>query len=358
MVGLLSLSQLLPLLFTALVGGVFADRYHRRKLLLIAEFSLAVGSLLLAWNASLLTPHIWAIFIVATLMSAMNGLHRPALESVVQQIVLKKDLPIVSSLNTFKFSLLMIAGPAIGGLIIAHYGVAMTFMIDFISFFVSLSALILMGSIPKLKAVQDEATWAALKSGVRYAFSRQELVGTYVIDFVAMVFGMPIALFPAIALSFAGPEVLGMLYSAPAVGALFVSLFSGWTMRVKRHGVAIVVSATLWGVSIIFFGLSSNFMWALFFLALAGAFDAISGIFRMTIWNETIPHELRGRMAGIEMISYLSGPKLGDTEAGLVAAAFGVTASIISGGVLCVVGVLVSCYFLPKFWSYHSEKVT
>src|SRR3990167_10148775 len=177
MVGLLSLSQLLPLLFTALVGGVFADRYHRRKLLLIAEFSLAVGSLLLAWNASLLTPHIWAIFIVATLMSAMNGLHRPALESVVQQIVLKKDLPIVSSLNTFKFSLLMIAGPAIGGLIIAHYGVAMTFMIDFISFFVSLSALILMGSIPKLKAVQDEATWAALKSGVRYAFSRQELVG-------------------------------------------------------------------------------------------------------------------------------------------------------------------------------------
>lgn len=354
MVGLLSLAQLLPLLVTALIGGVFADRYHRRKLLLTAESMLAIGSLLLAWNAHLAVPHIWAIFVVSTFMSAMNGLHRPALESMVQQLVDKKDYSAVGSLVTFKGSVCMIGGPALGGLIIASSGIVATYLADFLSFFVSLMALIAMRHIPKPPLAQDDSTWASLKTGLRYAVSRQELMGTYGVDFVAMIFGMPTALFPAIALSFGGAKVLGMLYSAPAVGALVISFFSGWSARVKRYGQAIAWAAALWGVSIIFFGLSSNVVVALFFLALAGAFDAISGIFRLTLWNETIPQALRGRMAGIEMISYLSGPKLGDTEAGLVAAAFGITASVISGGVLCVVGVVACSYFLPKFWRYHA----
>ena len=358
MVGLLSLFQLLPLLGTALIGGVFADRYHRRLLLLLAESILAIGSVLLALNAYRTVPHIWPIFIVASLMSAFNGLHRPALDSIVQQIVAREDLPIVSSLSTFKYSVAMIAGPAIGGLIIASMGIVMTYLVDFMSFAISLTALLLMTHIPKPQVVNDDSTWLSLKKGFGYAWSRQELVGTYFVDFFAMIFGMPMALFPAIALSFGGAKVLGMLYSAPAVGALLISIFSGWTRNIKRHGVAIAVAAILWGVSIIFFGLASNFYISLIFLALAGAFDAISGIFRATMWNETIPNELRGRMAGIEMISYLSGPRLGDTEAGLVAAAFGITTSIVSGGVLCVVGVAVCCYCLPKFWLYHSDPAT
>ena len=165
-----------------------------------------------------------------------------------------------------------------------------------------------------------------------------------------------VQLFPAIAQSYGGAKALGLLYSAPAVGALVVSLLSGSAGRVKRHGAAIAISAVLWGVAIIGFGLSSNFMLALFFLALAGGFDAISGIFRGIMWNETIPNKLRGRMAGIEMISYLSGPRLGDTEASMVAAAFGITTSIVSGGALCVIGVAVCCAFFPKFWRYHSEQ--
>jgi len=357
MVGLLSLAQLLPLLVTALIGGVFADRYHRRLLLLVAESSLAMGCLLLMWNAAQPTPHIWAIFVVATIMSAMNGLHRPALESIVQQIVPKEDLPTVSSIGTFKYSACMIAGPALGGLLIAYFGVVTTYFFDLLTFIISLIALLLMWHIPKPQGMFQDSTWSALKKGVQYAMSRQELIGTYVVDFMAMIFGMPTALFPAIALSFGGPKALGMLYAAPAMGALVIAFFSGWTLKVKRYGVAIAIAAMLWGVSIILFGFSSNFIWALFFLALAGAFDGISGIFRMTMWNETIPHELRGRMAGIEMISYLSGPKLGDTEAGLVAAAFGITASIVSGGVLCVVTVGMCCYFLPKFWHYHCDQL-
>jgi MFS family permease len=356
MVGLLSLAQLLPLLVTALIGGVFADRYHRRRLLLIAEAILAIGSLLLAYNANLATPHIWAIFIISSAMSAFNGLHRPALESMVQQIVEKKDFPTVGSVGSFKVSVCMIAGPALGGLIIAYYGIVATYLVDVMTFVISLIVLLLMSHIPKPSGRKDESTLAALKSGFRYAFSRQELIGTYLVDFIAMVFGMPTALFPAIAQSFGGAKVLGLLYSAPAIGALVVSFFSGWAADVKRHGLAIAIAATLWGVAIIFFGFSTHLMWALFFLALAGGFDAISGIFRSIMWNQTIPNELRGRLAGIEMISYLSGPKLGDTEAGLVAAAFGITTSIVSGGVLCVIGVGICCFYLPKFWSYHSEK--
>src|SRR5579885_2206664 len=310
MVGLLSLVQLLPLLITALIGGVFADKYHRRLLLLAAESILATGSLLLAINACLPQPHIWILFVVSSLMSAFNGLHRPALESIVQQIVPKEDFATVSSLASIKGSVGMIGGPAIGGLIIASFGIVTTYLVDVISFAISLTALLLMTHIPKPPVISDDSTLESLKQGFRYAFSRQQLIGTYVVDFIAMIFGMPTALFPAIAASFGGAKVLGILYSMTAVGALIVSFLSGWTKQVKRHGLAIAVAAALWGVAIIFFGLASNFWGAMFFLALAGAFDGISGIFRMTMWNETIPNHLRGRLAGIEMISYLSGPRL------------------------------------------------
>lgn len=357
MVGLLGFFQLMPLLLTALIGGVFADRYHRRLLLMITESALSIGCLLLAWNASLSVPHIWVIFLVASIMSGINGLHRPAIESMTQQLVNKNDYTSVGALVTFKFSLCMIVGPAIGGLIIAHYGVLVTFIVDFASFFISLIALLLMTHVPKPDArKEDESTFRAIASGFKYAISRQELIGTYLVDFIAMIFGMPNALFPAIAASYGGVKTLGFLYAAPAVGALVISFFGGMFEKVKRHGAAVAWAAMGWGIAIIFFGLVHQLALALFFLALAGMFDAISGIFRMTMWNQTIPTKLRGRMAGIEMISYLSGPRLGDTEAGLVASVFGVTASVVSGGVLCVIGVAACCVYLPKFWRYKAEN--
>lgn len=355
MVGLLSLMQLIPLLFTALIGGVFADRYHRRFLLLSAEFVLALGVLLLAWNAHAVNAHIVVIFVVAAIMSAFNGLHRPALDSIVQQIVQKADFATVSAVGTFKYSVAMIGGPAVGGLLISHFGLVVTYLVDAASFAISLTALLCMSGIPKPAGRRDVSAVSALREGLRYALSRQELIGTYLIDFVAMIFGMPSALFPAIAQSFGGVKTLGMLYAAPAVGALLLSLVSGWTRRIKRHGQGIAIAASLWGLAIIGFGLSTQLWLALLFLVLAGGFDAASGIFRGVIWNETIPNELRGRMAGIEMISYLSGPKMGDTEAGLVAAAFGITVSVVSGGVLCVLGVAVCCWCLPRFWRYESN---
>jgi MFS family permease len=197
---------------------------------------------------------------------------------------------------------------------------------------------------------------AAVFEGFQYARSRQELIGTYVVDFTAMVFGMPLALFPALSDRLGGPSVLGLLYAAPAVGALAASLTSRWSPRVRRHGLAVMVAATVWGLAIVGFGLCTTLWPALAYLAVAGGADAISGIFRMTMWNETIPDALRGRLASIEMVSYMSGPLLGHAEAGAVAAVFGVTASVVSGGIFCVIGVIACGLWLPRFVGYDARQ--
>ena len=194
-VGLLSLFQLIPLLLTALIGGVFADRYHRKKLLLITELLLAASCLLLALNAALTTPHIWIIFIVAVVMSAITGLHRPALTSITQQIVAKEDFPVASRLSTFGYNTCMIAGPAIRGVIIAHFGLMTTFIVDFTTFLFSLFALLIVRYVPRPVTIHKDSAWSSLQEGIRYAASRQELLGTYFVDFVAMLFGMPMGFF-------------------------------------------------------------------------------------------------------------------------------------------------------------------
>jgi MFS family permease len=190
---------------------------------------------------------------------------------------------------------------------------------------------------------------------VKYAWSRKELLGSYGVDIVAMFFGMPMALFPAIATKFGGAEVLGLLYAAPSVGSLLATLTSGWVSRVHRHGLAIIWAAAAWGVAITAFGLAPNLGLALVFLGLAGAADMISGVFRGTLWNQTIPDRLRGRLAGIEQVSYSSGPLLGNLEAGIVAQFASVRASVVSGGILCVAGVALFAILLPAFRLYDSR---
>jgi MFS family permease len=188
--------------------------------------------------------------------------------------------------------------------------------------------------------------------GLHYAWRRKEILGTYLIDMNAMFFGMPTALFPAMAAQF-GAGTVGFFYAAPSVGALVATLTSGWSRKINRHGLVVAIAAALWGVAIIFFGLAQNLYLALLCLGLAGAFDMISAVFRMTMWSQTIPHYLRGRLAGLEMISYTSGPKLGDAEAGIVAALFSVRTSIVSGGILCVVGTAIISLLVPQLIRYN-----
>ena len=354
-VGLLSLVQLLPLLVTALVGGVLADRTNRLRLVMISEGLLIIGTLLLTFNAYQTSPSLSLIFITAAFTAAITGFHRPAFESMTQQIVASNDYKSLGALTGFKHSFCMIVGPAIAGMIIAYCGIVFTYFIDLLTFIVSLLGLALLKKPPTPNRQHNLSPLASLTQGIRFAASRQELLGSYFIDIIAMIMAMPDALFPAIAQSLGGATTLGLLYSAPALGALCVSFFSGWTARVTADGKAIALSAGFWGVSIIGFGLSTTHLYyALLFLALSGALDAVSGIFRSTLWNNTIPHELRGRLAGIEMLSYLSGPRIGDARAGAIAAGFGLGTAIISGGVLCVIGVTVCCLCMPKFWHYNN----
>jgi MFS family permease len=194
-----------------------------------------------------------------------------------------------------------------------------------------------------------------IAQGLRYAWGRRELLGTYAVDLSAMFFAMPTALFPFLADDLGAPWALGLLYSAGSVGSLAATLTSGWTSHVHRHGRWVVYAAAAWGGSIALAGLTSDVVWALVFLAMAGAADMVSGLFRLTIWNQTIPDELRGRLAGIELLSYSIGPVLGQSRAGMVAAATSVRTSIVSGGILCIAATALLAAALPALWRYDER---
>jgi MFS family permease len=356
-VGLLGTAQLVPLAMTALWGGALADSMDRRSLLLCCEALLLCGSLALAANSLLPHPSVPLLFVVAAFMSAVNGFHTPSLESLTPKLVDREDLPAVSALSSLRGTTAAIAGPALAGVCIATLGLPFTFGVDAASYAISLLALYAIRSMPPA----DKATPAGFSSiveGFRYAASRPELIGTYVVDIVALTFAMPMALFPALAAQWGGAHAIGYLYSAMSVGSLLITVFSGWTRNVQRRGAAIVIAAALWGVAITGLGFSRSLPIAILCLVLAGAADMVSGLFRMTIWNETIPSHLRGRMAAIEQLSYMTGPLLGNARAGFMAERFGVARSIVLGGVICVAGVISCVPLLPAFWHYRKSETS
>ncbi|HXV96608.1 MAG TPA: MFS transporter [Gaiellaceae bacterium] len=354
-VGLMSLAELGPLLVTAFVGGALADSFDRRRLVQVAELLLAVCAGILALNASLGEPRVWVLFVVGAAMAGLDGIQRPPLDALIPRLVDREELTAASALDSFRANLGWVAGPAVAGVLIAVLGLPVTYLIDVATFAVSLLALGLMRAVPPPPGA-DRPSLRGIVDGFRYATSRPELVGTYSVDLIAMFFGMPMALIPAFAEEFGGAGALGLLYAAPSVGALIATATSGWTGRVHRHGLAVVWAAAGWGVAITALGFAPNLALALAALALAGGADMISGIFRTTIWNTTIPDHLRGRLAGIEQVSYSAGPLLGNLESGVVAAFAGVRASIVSGGVLCVAGVAVAALALPALRRYDARE--
>lgn len=356
-VGLLGTVQLVPLAATALWGGAVADALDRRRLLLWAETLLMGGSLGLTLNALRPHPSIALLFVLAGLMSAVSGFHTPALESLTQKLVPPEDLPAVSALSSLRGTTAAIGGPALAGVCIARFGVPFTFAFDAATFAFSLALLAAIRAMPP----PDDAPKVGIASileGLGYAWSRPELIGTYVVDIVALTCAMPMAVFPALAAEWGGSSAAGYLYSAMSAGAFLITLFSGWTKRVYRRGAAVVVAASLWGASIVALGYATSLRAAFVCLVFAGAADMVSGLFRMTIWNETIPPQLRGRLAGIEQLSYMTGPLLGNARAGFMAERFGVARSILWGGLLCVAGVASTVPILPAFWRYEKGSGT
>jgi MFS family permease len=353
-VGLLGLAELVPLLGAAFIGGALADAFDRRRMMQLTELSFAVASLVLVANALLPHPHVWVLFAVSVVQAALSGLQRPSLDALTPRLVERDELMAAGALTSFRMTLGGIAGPALGGVLLATVGLATTYAVDTATFVVSLAALRMMRAVPPPPEAEPPSLHR-IAEGLRYAGSRQELMGTYIVDIVAMFFGMPMALFPAAATHLGGPGVLGLLYAAPAAGSLLATVSSGWTAHVHRHGAAVCVAAAGWGAGIVVFGLASGLGLALAGLVLAGAADMISGIFRTVIWNQTIPDHLRGRLAGIEQVSYSTGPLLGNVESGVVASLASLRASIVSGGVLCIAGVAVAALVLPAFWRYDAR---
>lgn len=353
MVGLMGVAEFVPMLATAFVAGALADSMDRRRLLLYAEAGLSCCLALLLANAMLAQPRVWVLFVAAGVGAIGNALHRPALEALMPRLVGTEHMPAVSSLTIFRHSFNLIIGPALAGLLADSAGAAVAYAIDLGTYAVAIVSLLMLSPVAVPKDAEPPSLGAVI-AGLRYARTRHELMGTYLIDIIAMFFGMPLALFPALAESFHAK--VGWFYSILAVGPLLVTATSGWTKRVRRHGLAVIVSVMVWGVAIIGFGLARQLWLALLMLAIAGAADCVSGLFRLTIWNQTIPDRVRGRLASIEMVSYTSGPYLGNAEAGLVAGAFGLRASIVSGGVLCLAGAALLALLLPAFAKYDSAQ--
>ena len=354
MVGFLYLAEFVPMVCLAFIGGALADAFDRRRMLRLTEIGQCFVTTILLVNSLLPTPQIWVLFVTVALHAGFAALQRPAFESLIQQIIPSELMSAVAALNSLRYNFGAIISPSIAGLIAVYFSATAAYAIDLITFAASLIAVFMISRIPTPKNA-DRPSLKSIIEGCRYALSRQELIGTYLIDIFAMFFAFPQALYPALAFVY-GEGYLGLFPAALAIGMLAASLTSGWTKNIHRHGLMVVIAAALWGVGIIFFGMMESVWLALFFLAAAGFFDMISGIFRMTIWNQTIPNRLRGRLASLEMISYLTGPMLGGAKMGIVAERFGVKTAIVSGGILCVVSVALAALFLPKFINYDGRE--
>ena len=353
LVGLIGVVEFIPMFTLAFIGGALADVVDRRKWIIFIEVAKAILISLLVVNALLPQPRVWALFVVTFLYAAVAALQRPAFESLQQSILSPELMSAAAALGSLRYNFAAIAGPALGGVLAATMGAGIAYGIDVVTFLVSLATLVMMKATPAPDA-HGGVTMRSIAEGMRYAWARKDLLGTYLIDLNAMFFGMPMALFPAMAEQF-GNSSVGWLYAMPAVGAFVTSLVSGWTTKINRHGLAVAIAATVWGVAIIGCGLANQLWLALLFLALAGGADNISGIFRMTMWNQSIPNHLRGRLAGIELVSYTTGPMLGNAEAGIVASLTSVRTSVVSGGVFCVVGSVVVAALLPAFIRYDGR---
>lgn len=354
-VGAVGIVELLPLVIFGLYGGALADHMDRRTLLVTTGVAQVVltGSLLV--NASAAHPRVWVIYLIAALLSAAQSLQRPSREALIPRVVGHDELPAAVALSSLGMQTGALLGPTIGGLLLAGPGPAWAYGVDVAGLTL---ATLLFASLRPCRPTEagEPPSLAGIWDGVRYAVGRRDLLGTYVVDLVAMFLALPVVLFPALATEvFGRPELLGALYTAETVGALLAGLSSGWVSRVHRHGRAIVIAAMCWGGAVAVAGLASSLWVAVAFLTLAGAADAISAIFRSTVWHQTIPDSMRGRMAGIEMLSYSLGPLGGQARSGLVADATSVRTSIVSGGVLCVMAVAGTATWLRGFWGYDSR---
>ena len=358
-VGMVGLVTVVPLVALSLAGGAIADAVDRRKLLLVTQVLSAATSAGLAVNASSSSPRLWPVYVLAALSAGLAGVDLPARTATIPRLVGRELYPSAAALGQIQFQIGQVAGPALAGVVISQISLAAAYWVDVVSFAAAVAALVFISPQPPDEG-GTRASLASIAEGLRYVKGRRLLVGTFLIDINAMVFGMPRALFPALGTGFFGGGALavGLLYAAPGAGALIGALFTGWVGRVRRQGRAVIVAVMVWGGAIAAFGLVPWLPLALVLLALAGAADVVSAVFRNTILQLSVPDGLRGRLSSVHIAVVTGGPQLGDAEAGAVAALTSARFSVVSGGVACILGALALVRLVPELARYDAEAET
>ncbi len=357
-VGLIGLVELIPVFVFPIVGGAFADALERRRLTIVTHLILVVMSAFMAVNAFLDEPLLWPLYVFAFVSAGLYTFNRPALDTWPARLVQADLLPSVKALEAGFGTFGSMIGPVVAGVLLATISPGGAFVFDAFTFLIVIVQIARMRPSPPSDE-ENEVSWEAIKDGFRFLKGKRTLQTVFLVDLNAMVFGFPIALFPAVADRLGeGPFVLGLLYAAPAVGSFLATVFSGRAKHVRRQGRAILIAVAVWGVAIVVFGLSDVLWLSLAMLAVAGAGDMVSGIYRSTILQTAVEDRLRGRLDGIGMAVWATGPSLGNVESGAVASLTSVPFSIVSGGLLTIVGVGVLRLFAPGFWRYDARDPT
>jgi MFS family permease len=356
-VGATGLAYLVGLLAGSVAGGVVLDAWDRRSLLAISQTGLALGTGTLLFGATLGDPPLALIYTGIAVIAAFSAIDSPTRSAMTPRLIGTELIPSAQALNQVVWNTAGLFGPALAGVVITALGLQWAYAIDLASicfmFFVALS----IRPMPPVGREENATGWRAIVEGFSYVKQTRLLQSTFLIDLVAMIFGMPRALFTFLAVDqfHRSEEIVGLLFSAPAVGALLGAVASGWTRRVVRQGRAVVIAVAVWGAAIALFGLMGDRLWlALAMLAVAGWADVISAIFRSTILQVSVPDRLRGRLSGIHILVVTGGPRLGDLEAGLVARAVSPWFSVVSGGLACIVGAGLVASAYPELRGYRS----
>lgn len=350
-VGLASLIQLPFLVAGSLYGGALGDRGDRRRLLVGAALVLGAASAGLALNAATPGSRLAAVVLLAAASAGAAGFGGSVRTAVIPQIVGDGQLVAAYSLNQLTFNLATALGPALAGLLLASIGLTWCYGIDALTYVLLALATL---ALPALRGAPGGRArlWRAIADGFAYVRRHATAQAVYLVDLNAMVFGLPRALFPAVALTLdhGGPRLLGLLYAAPGIGAVAMAVVTGWIERVRRQGRLVVLVVMLWGAAMTLFGAVHAVAVGLVCLAVAGAADVVSTILRNTILQRAITDEYRGRVSAIQQVVVTGGPRLGDLEAGAVASLTTTEFSIVSGGVACVLGALALVRWRPGFW--------
>jgi MFS family permease len=355
--------QVIPIFLFALGGGALADAVDRRKLLLATQVGLAASSLGLVATSLLTTPPLLALFVLAFIAGGLAAVEQPARTASIPRLVPPERLSPALALNQLNIQVAKIAGPAAAGILIATLGLAGAYLVDALTFVVSIAVLLGMAPIPPLASAVRPGVQAII-DGLRFTLGRRVILGSFLMDLAAMVLAAPMALLPVLALDVfgVGPIGLGLLAASPAVGALGAALLSGWINHVSRVGRAVVVAVVTWGLAIAALGLMAiigtplAFIGAMACLSVAGAADVISAVFRTTIVQLAAPDEMRGRVLSIHTLVVSAGPRVGDIQISLVAAAVGPGLALLVGGGLCIVAVVAVVRGFPEFAQHVIDR--